>query len=46
MPNTTFSVVRREFKKVIGKFKLHFYLADLKYVEVNERDIQHPKSNS
>jgi hypothetical protein len=44
--NTDLSEVKSDFKKVIGNPKIHFYLSDIKYLEVNKRDIQRPNTNT
>lgn len=44
--NTDLTTVRSEFKKVIGNPKVRFYLSDIKYVEVNKRDIRRPSTNT
>ena len=44
--NADLSEVSSEFKKVIGNPRIHFYLSDLEYVEVNKKEIQRPSTNT
>ncbi|HYG11139.1 MAG TPA: M43 family zinc metalloprotease [Pyrinomonadaceae bacterium] len=43
--NADLSEVSDKFKNVIGNPRIHFYLSNLKYVEVNKKEIQRPSTN-